>query len=1433
MDKSRASKKTMEKKFVELMGSSILGGMLGGYLEEGYPLYLVSSHMLQHLGYNSEEEFRSDIGGKIRSCVHPEDWERLESTIAEALQQGDRYEVKYRLRKKDRTYAFVQEHGMRVEAEDGRTVILGACVDITDTMRLQRELEEKNRELEAITDNMPGGTFRCLVDEEVTIDYVSDGFVRLIGYSREKIMEKTGGNFWRLVYPPDRARAKEEFGRAVDLCIWTRKEQRVDLEYRMQAGDGRLIWVLDSSRLILEAGSLYSYCAVSDITRRRQMEDQVRIDEERLRLALEQTNNIVFDYDVAARTIHQPAHSAKRYGLPKVVEGAPESLVENGTVLPDSAQDFLRMYRKLLSGASHASCVVRMRITDGGGEAWERISLSAIRNEDGQVIRAIGVTEDITLRKKLEQAYHKEEQYRTAMLADALTYYEINLTTDQVENVKGMWHPSLPQPDNLSYSRLVRELYQKVISPDTREEYWALVSPEALMTSFHRGVTELRCEHRRLNAAGMYQWMLVTVHLLEDPETRELKGFTYLRNIDRQKREELALKYRSQYDLMTRLYNKVTAEEKIQEVLSSSEQDSVHAVIIVDIDNFKAVNDTFGHMAGDQILTDAAQKISAIFRSDDIVGRIGGDEFIILVKNVGGAKALVEEKAEAICRILRQCSVGKMTATGSVGVSFYPTDGRSFDALYQAADIALYETKKRGRDGFTFYSADMDSERWKPYSSSAIENGAPRGMSREAAEGGAQLLNEMNDIVYVSDPVTYELLYINSVVAGMIEEQPDRALRKPCYRVLQNRESPCPFCTNHLLSFDEHYIWEFTNPYFNRHYIIKDKLVMWNGRPARMEFAMDVSERENVSQELAAKLEMENRLVGCIKALFEARDLEESVRLALESIGEFYRADRAYVLEFSPQDNIICKIHEWCASGVVPQRSAMEGKDITSYTCLRNIVEKKLPVRILCREDFEQYPREHELFRAMGTESLYAVPFVVEEGLKGYIGVENASLHKGDITFLESLGYFVIGEIKKRRLYDALQTANLHDLLTGLPNRNSYQQFRRELQKSPPKNVGVLMADINGLKQINESRGARIGDMTVKEVAQSLCRAFPEDSVFHMGSDEFLMISVGRSRIDFINAIQQAREELAVLENCDVAMGYTWSESGADIQELVTHADQRMLLEKQKHYENTGGKGTRYSPTIFKELIEAIEGNCFQIYLQAKTDIATGQAVGAEALVRYVDTEYGVVSPIRFIPLLERTRLIRYVDFFVLEKVCETLTRWREAGWRILPVSLNFSRITLLESDILETLCRICDSYNIPHQWIEIEITETAGEMEREIVAEIGGNIKSKGFRLSLDDFGSEYSSMSMLAAIEFDTLKMDRSLLLDLEKNTRCRAVLECVGGMCRSMKIAVIAEGVETREQLDALRRVGCCDQVQGYFYCRPLPREDFEERYIAAGR
>lgn len=654
------------------------------------------------------------------------------------------------------------------------------------------------------------------------------------------------------------------------------------------------------------------------------------------------------------------------------------------------------------------------------------------------------------------------------------------------------------------------------------------------------------------------------------------------------------------------------------------------------------------------------------------------------------------------------------------------------------------------------------------------------------------LLNELDEIIYVSDPITYEILYLNN--AGKKAMGIKNYSGQKCYKLLQGKDRPCEFCTNNIINSDEFYTWEYTNSYVNKHFILRDKIINWDGNEARLEIAIDITEKENISRNIQEKLNIESTIIKCIQSLLVEKDINKSIYTIIGSIGEFYQADRCYMIEMDNNKMNIKNIYEWCSK------------------------ESKSKIDFINKMDVLNLKR--------WIQNLIAIDFDIDKNSYCYIAIENAKNFYNE-SLLNSISYFIVNEVVKRKAQNRLEEAVSTNKLTGLKNHYSYRKYLDGFNGNDISSIGVIFLNINGVKQVNEKYGHEVGDRIIKQVALILKEYYKKKCMYHLNGDEFIIVWQDVAYDRFICSIDEIKNRFKTLEVATVSLGYTWADRDLDINLLVKHAEDFMYINKQEYYKNTRSINKHQNSKILESVLKSIENKEFKMYLQPKSDVKTGEIIGAEALIRHIHPEHGIISPGRFIPILEEEKIIKYVDLFIFEEVCKTLDKWNRIGYQLMTISLNFSRITLMEEDLVNTILNIKDKYNFPLNLIEIEVTESVGEIERELLEDICLDLRSIGFRISLDDFGTQYTSMSILTMIDIDILKLDRSLVRDLVESNKSRILIKHIIDICKDMNINIVAEGVETKEQLGILRELNC-DYIQGYLLSKPIPLNKFEDIY-----
>lgn len=417
------------------------------------------------------------------------------------------------------------------------------------------------------------------------------------------------------------------------------------------------------------------------------------------------------------------------------------------------------------------------------------------------------------------------------------------------------------------------------------------------------------------------------------------------------------------------------------------------------------------------------------------------------------------------------------------------------------------------------------------------------------------------------------------------------------------------------------------------------------------------------------------------------------------------------------------------------------------------------------------------------------------------------------------------------------------DPLTGLPTRLYYDARLREaldVAKSNGNKIAIVFLDLDGLKVVNHTFGHAMGDSLLKQVAQRLAGCINAKGVLcRLGGDEFLIFqeldqiaeadALGRSIILALNTSFNCEdEELHVTTHLGMSI---YPKDGERIETLLRNADTALYRAK----EEGKNKYQIYTPEMSSEaerrvILEnsfrrALKRNEFIVYYQPQVDITSGQIVGVEALVRWQNPEFGLVPPVDFIPIAERTGLIVPMGERVLKLACNQAKAWQDAGLPPIFVAVNLSGRQFQQQDLAKTVARILKESGLKPEYLELEITESYAMQNADFTISVLKDLKNMGVRVSIDDFGTGYSSLSYLKQFPIDTLKIDRSFVRDLSNASNDAAIADAVIALAHSLKLLVVAEGVETRDQLAILKQHRC-DRMQGYLFSPPVPADALEK-------
>ena len=533
---------------------------------------------------------------------------------------------------------------------------------------------------------------------------------------------------------------------------------------------------------------------------------------------------------------------------------------------------------------------------------------------------------------------------------------------------------------------------------------------------------------------------------------------------------------------------------------------------------------------------------------------------------------------------------------------------------------------------------------------------------------------------------------------------------------------------------------------------------------------------------------------------YKPRSLVEIMNDVLSAVRDYYDSEYVYYIEKEQGD--IETIYEWCAENIPWQRDKI----------------KLLP------ED--QQPRWMRQEITDTTADSYSVFQQLDGDTTAILAV--VGVHRGGcaIEFMRALLPYIPQAISLQKLQKQQEYLSYHDDLTGLLNRNSLMDYLDNVKQDELKSLGALSLDINGLKNFNKEFGREYGDEVVIRIGEVLGEYFHSGSVYRLTGDEYLVLVENETYEDFTKQVHAAHTKLDNISLGLASLGYAWQKVDIRVDNLVSTAENMMREEKKKYYKNL--KKGHHEPIIKQDLLDDIEHGNFIVCLVPKIDVQTGNVAGAEAVVRYHHKDLGIVNPGRYINLLEETRLSHYLDLYVFEEVCRTLHRWEVEGMPMIPISVNFAGATLRQESIADKMLFLIEKYHVFCEYLEVEVSESSGDMNQEMLAETSSKIRKGNVRVVLDHFGAKDSSFSILSLMEFDGLKIDKSLIMNIVGNTRSQIVAKAVIDICRQLGAYVQAAGVETQDQLNVLKELGC-DYAQGALFNKPITIETFEVRYM----
>ncbi len=892
-----------------------------------------------------------------------------------------------------------------------------------------------------------------------------------------------------------------------------------------------------------------------------------------------------------------------------------------------------------------------------------------------------------------------------------------------------------------------------------------------------------------------------------------------------------AVRVRADLDALTGLRNHGAFQTELGEAIATDDASGL-AVLMMDLDNFKAFNDARGHPAGDALLRTIAQAIRSALRDGDRAYRYGGDEFSVILPGFGHAQA--ETIAGRIRTAVGEAAAAEVGASGpvvsiSVGIATFPHDGRAKEALVRAADADLYLAKPSHRTA----AGEPSNEIADAYLSALNETAVvlmdrldPTDLLGTIVQRAGDLVGTSHGFVYLVDAERNDLemrvgtgLYADYVghrlarglgVSGVVWETGEPMVahdydalpgRDPGFPVgLLGSVVGIPLASGGTvmgilgLASGEHPI-EF--------------------RPRQVEVLSRFAELAALALDNAHLLESARHEVEERTRAEEAlRISEERFRRLSDATSEALAVHRGgVILEVNAA---FCRL-----LGYEPE--ACVGRTIVDFAAPETVAAIRAG-------EFSAESQAPMTVMAMHSDGT-AFPVEVSWRRIPYPDGEPA-----EVVSVRDLR-------ERQRLEAELSRSALYDRMTGLPNRALLlDRVSHSLSWVRPDDdapVAVVLLDVDRFKLINESLGHATGDRLLEGVARRLEACVrPGDTVARFGGDEFALLLDGIGEADEARRI--AERVAAVLHEPFDLDGREWSVSVSmgiavgivgrtDPGELVRDAE--VALHRAKAHPS--GRHAVYEPGMSAataerldlevDLRRAVERDELRLHYQPLVALDTGRIVGLEALVRWQHPTRGLVAPLEFIPLAEETGLILSIGRWVLETACRQAREWRDAlpADRPLLMSVNLSARQFAQPDLAEQVARILGETGLDPSMLELEITESVLMDESEAGVVSLRELRRLGVKLVLDDFGTGYSSLSYLKHLPLDTIKIDRSFVAGLTGDDANLPIVEAVVALAHGLRMGVVAEGIETEDQLARLRELHC-DRGQGFLFARPMPAD-----------
>jgi diguanylate cyclase (GGDEF)-like protein len=1010
---------------------------------------------------------------------------------------------------------------------------------------------------------------------------------------------------------------------------------------------------------------------------------------------------------------------------------------------------------------------------------------------------------------------------------------------------------------------------------------WGLIYPED-MTVFDRycdsldnGDPSFTYDLRAITDDYTFSWLRYVGKTIfnEDGTPAVVVGKTL--DVTEEKKTIESVIRHTKEDTLTHVFSKDYIKHYINETIKAGNNGSYHIMMIVDVDDFKLVNEKFGRLYGDTVLEAVAAGIVSCITPEDAVGRIGNDEFAVFCPHIRDVEDVAPKLAEKIVDHIGELHFKDSTfITASVGVCVFPNHGDDFDALYKSADIALYQAKALGKNCYSIYS------RQNRFSGSLGET--ERKALETASFSGEQKKTKIirradssaissSTIIETTVNSNYEYLGMNDIVKPLFDYCFDIVTRVEDFDTALNEifgETGKYLDLDKFSRTEKNSVGEFTIYHSWRHGAIKDgesytdiltchmvhfstllkrfadkPYFIYNEGDERDDITNDpLFLHRNTKTMLQFPIFEDEELIGTVT--FEDCK-SDPIRVWTDGIIATLASITKMIASFAVRyRNKIRVENETLYTG-----RALENERLTYYvvdpvsfdikyiSAYANEIFPKLKLGEKCYaaalgfsapcdfcplKNINEYTKEYSLERYnKATDTWYSI------SASEIITADNEA--QGIVCWTDVTAF--------------LERVNSVDHLTGV---NSYEKFRTEataMLHDKQHDYAMVFAGIKHFNYINDQLGYAVGDEVLKLFAQIFSQILYGDEIMcRIKGDDFLLMLRNDMVVFIIDRIKSTLKSLEVIIRnkypqinliCEFGT-YRIKASDFSVSRCIDRANRAKKATANVavidnciiyDYDDNIGWEENEIARLESMMYDAINTGQFHVYVQPKVDITNDRIGGAEALVRWIMPDGSFVPTFKFVTLFERNGFIVEVDKFVYNTLFRYIRKWLDAD-KIPPmISVNVSRLHLFDDSFPDYLNRLADRYNVPRKYIEVEITESVFFDNTEKLINSITELRNRGFVISMDDFGTGYSTLNLMKSLPIDIVKIDSGFFLNNSMDRKSRAVISSFIHLCKNLDLKIVCEGVETLEQVEYIKSE-YCDYAQGFFYYRPMPIEEFEK-------